>query len=329
MIGGDFALMAHLSSGSSSSSSSDSEVRDNSITDLKNQLAEALRVKNDLKLKLENFETSSMKLTKLINSQISVKTKSGVSFDSQMNENELHDCHLNKSKVFKSAYNSSMNEIEEKNNQVNDRFKKVEVYHTVPPPYTYMPLRPDLSFARLDDFVYKTNVGETITSVPRNETTKSKSSKDSLEQPKYSRNVPVNTAKQSSSRAAVSNSTVRYVNTATSRPTVNGAKPSSNVVHKSHLSVKRTFYQKSAAKTNNFNKKVYTAKVNNVTTAGPEVVVSTAEGKKENAVKSSACWIWRPTGKVIDSGSYMPKRINYVDPQDRPKSVMAWVPKRN
>ncbi|GJX39714.1 ribonuclease H-like domain-containing protein [Tanacetum coccineum] len=39
---------------------------------------------------------------------------------------------------------------------------------------------------------------------------------------------------------------------------------------------------------------------NNVTTAGPEVVVSTIEGKRENAVKSSACWIWRPTGKVID-----------------------------
>ncbi|GKA62991.1 retrovirus-related pol polyprotein from transposon TNT 1-94 [Tanacetum coccineum] len=53
-----------------------------------------------------------------------------------------------------------------------------------------------------------------------------------------------------------------------------------------------------------------------------KVVVSTAKGKRENVVKSSACWIWRPTGKVInhiskDSGSYMPKRFNYVDPQGR------------
>ncbi|GJZ02798.1 ribonuclease H-like domain-containing protein [Tanacetum coccineum] len=75
----------------------DVKVRDNSITELKNQLAEALREKDDLKLKLEKFETSCMKLTKLINSQISVNNKSGVGFDSQMNENELHDCHLNKS----------------------------------------------------------------------------------------------------------------------------------------------------------------------------------------------------------------------------------------
>ncbi|GJS55680.1 hypothetical protein Tco_0629042 [Tanacetum coccineum] len=51
-------------------------------------------------------------------------------------------------------------------------------------------------------------------------------------------NVPINTAKQSSSRAAVSNSTTRYVNTAATRPTVNDAKPSSNVFHKSHSSVK-------------------------------------------------------------------------------------------
>ncbi|GKF40251.1 hypothetical protein Tco_0120312, partial [Tanacetum coccineum] len=57
-------------------------------------------------------------------------------------------------------------------------------------------------------------------------------------------NVPVNTAKQSSPRAVVSNSTTRYVNTAASRPTMNGAKPSSNVFHKSHSSVKRTIYQR-------------------------------------------------------------------------------------
>ncbi|GJX49802.1 ribonuclease H-like domain-containing protein [Tanacetum coccineum] len=163
----------------------DVKVKDNSITELKKQLAEGIREKDDLKLKLEKFETSSMKLTKLINSQISVNNKSGVGFDSQMNENELHDCHLNKSEVFESASDSSVNETKEENNQVNDRFKKVKGYHAVPPPYTrnYMPSRPDLSFAGLDDYVYKTN-SETISSVPRIESTASKSSKDSLEQPK-------------------------------------------------------------------------------------------------------------------------------------------------
>ncbi|GJY12740.1 putative ribonuclease H-like domain-containing protein [Tanacetum coccineum] len=129
-------------------------------------------------------------------------------------------------------------------------------------------------------------------------------------------NVPVNTAKQSSSRAAISNSTARYVNTAASRPTVNGAKPSSNVFHKSHSSVKRTIYQRTAPKNSDFKEKVNTAKVKYITTAGTKAVVSVVQGHEENAVKSSACWIWRPTGKVIDhiskdSGSYMPKRFDY------------------
>ncbi|GJU88036.1 hypothetical protein Tco_1300459 [Tanacetum coccineum] len=132
----DFALMAHLSSGSSSSSSSDSE--------------------------------------------------NGIGFDSQMIENELHDIYKNNSEVFVRASDSSVNKIEEENNYVNYRFKKVDRYHAVPPPYTenYMPSRPDFSFAGLDNSVYKTNVSETITSVPRNESTASKSSKDKLEQPK-------------------------------------------------------------------------------------------------------------------------------------------------
>ncbi|GJU66654.1 hypothetical protein Tco_1252913, partial [Tanacetum coccineum] len=149
---------------------------------LKNQLAEALREKDDLKLKLEKFKTSSKKLNDLLNSQISVNSKNGIGFDSQMTKNELNDIHKNNSEVFVSASDSSVNEIEEENNHVNDRFKKVEGYHAVPPLYTrnYMPSRPDLSFAGLDDSLYKTNV----TSVPRNESTASKSSKDNLEQPK-------------------------------------------------------------------------------------------------------------------------------------------------
>ncbi|GJT68237.1 putative ribonuclease H-like domain-containing protein, partial [Tanacetum coccineum] len=75
-------------------------------------------------------------------------------------------------------------------------------------------------------------------------------------------NVPVNTTKQGSPRAVVSNSTARYVNTAASRPAVNGAKPSSNVIHKSHSSLKRTFYQRTTPKNSDFKEKVNTAKGN-------------------------------------------------------------------
>ncbi|GJX77999.1 hypothetical protein Tco_0324810 [Tanacetum coccineum] len=252
-----------------------------------------------------------------------------------------------------------------------------------------MPSRPDLSFAGLDDSVYKTNVSETITSVPRNESTASKSSKDSLEQPKevrpsasfieewesdsdddcvfrpliehnkpsftkinfvksnenvktvnkgnthrqeeYPRKsqsprdnrrnwngmmtrklgngfefnkkscfvcgslnhlvkdcnfyenkmvgksvlnnigrvtavatksglVPVNAAKQSSLRAAASISTARHVYTAALKPKVNAALPTKYSCFKAHSPLRMPFNQKSAANTNNFNKKVYTPK---------------------------------------------------------------------
>ncbi|GJS99123.1 hypothetical protein Tco_0820293 [Tanacetum coccineum] len=364
---------AYSSLGSSSSSSSDTEneavfeediaflkydvkVRDNSITELKNQLEEALKEKDDLKLKLEKFETSSKNLTKLINSQISVNNKTGVGFDSQMNENELNNIHMNKSKVFESAYDSSVNESEKDNNQVNDRYKAGEGYHAVPPPYTgnFMPPRHDLSFAGLDDSLGEYEKPKSVrSSAPIIEDWEADSDDDyrqaknlrksqrsrvdkrnwnemmtrklgwivgkatgqrevrpvwnnahrvnhqnfsnNLTHPHPRRNfvpsavmtnsgkVPVNTAKQSFLRAAISTSTTRYVNIAASRPTVNVAKPSSNVFHKSHSPVKRTSYQRTSPKNSDLKEKVNTVKVNNVTTAGTKAVVSAVQGHKAHA----------------------------------------------
>nr|GEW33757.1 hypothetical protein [Tanacetum cinerariifolium] len=106
-----------------------------------------------------------------------------------------------------------------------------------------------------------------------------------------SRQVPVNAAKQSSHRAATSVSAARRVNTAASRPNVNNALPITYSYFKAHSPVRRPFNQKSAAKTNNFNEKVNTAKVNNVTTAGLKVVVSAVEGTRNNdqGILDSGC----------------------------------------
>ncbi|GKA92877.1 hypothetical protein Tco_0814802, partial [Tanacetum coccineum] len=125
-----FALMAYTSQGSSSSES---------------------------ELKLENFETSSKNLTKLMNSQISAKDKTGLGYDSHVNESEVLD------NVVDSVFDS--HESDQDNNQVNDRFKKSEGYHAVPL-YTrnFKPSRVDLSFAGVDDSDYKSKMSETITS---------------------------------------------------------------------------------------------------------------------------------------------------------------------
>nr|GEV28348.1 ribonuclease H-like domain-containing protein [Tanacetum cinerariifolium] len=138
-------------------------------------------------MKLEKFETSSKNLTKLINSQISVIDKTGVGYDSQMNESDLNDIHVTESEVLNDMVDSY--ESDRDDNQVNDRFKKGEEYHAVSPPYTgnYMPLRADVSFAGLDNFVFKSKVSETITIMPKIESNVSKTSKDSLEKSKIVR----------------------------------------------------------------------------------------------------------------------------------------------
>ncbi|GJW24089.1 hypothetical protein Tco_0037900 [Tanacetum coccineum] len=94
--------------------------------------------------------------------------------------------------------------------------------------------------------------------------------------------VQVNTTKQSSPRVATSISTAMPVNTVSPNPKVNDALPIKYSYFKAHSPVKRDLNQKSAAKTNKFNEKVNTAKVNNVTTAGPKAVVSAAVENGEN-----------------------------------------------
>ncbi|GJR99223.1 putative ribonuclease H-like domain-containing protein [Tanacetum coccineum] len=136
----------------------------------------------------------------------------------------------------------------------------------------------------------------------------------------------VNAAKQSSPRAATSISTARLVNTTAPKPKVNDALPTTYSYFQAHSPVKKPINKRTAVTDINFNKKINTTKVNNVTTAGPKAVVSTAKGNGENVVKTLACWIWRPTRNVIDhiskdNGSYMFKRFNYVDLQDRLKHM--------
>nr|GFA04247.1 hypothetical protein [Tanacetum cinerariifolium] len=121
----------------------------------------------------------------------------------------------------------------------------------------------------------------------------------------------LNTDRQTSSRAAVSVNTARPFNTAYPRTTANGAKPSLNVFHKTHSPVRRTFNQKTAPKNSDLKEKVNNVK-GKVSTVGTKAVVSAVQENEENAVKSLACWIWRPTRNVIDhiskdNGSYMLK----------------------
>ncbi|GJZ84747.1 ribonuclease H-like domain-containing protein [Tanacetum coccineum] len=71
----------------------------------------------------------------------------------------------------------------------------------------------------------------------------------------------LNTARQNSSRVAVSVNTVRPINTAYPNPTVN---------------------------------------YGDVTNVGPKTIVSDNKGNEANVVKASSCWVWRPNQNVLD-----------------------------
>ncbi|GJY53776.1 putative ribonuclease H-like domain-containing protein [Tanacetum coccineum] len=120
----------------------------------------------------------------------------------------------------------------------------------------------------------------------------------------------------------VSLNTARPVNTVQPRTTVNNAGPIKNVINNAYSTARRTFNKITAANNSNFNKRVNIVNDKNVNAARPNAVVNTTwpkavlsvvKGNKRNAVKASACWVWRPKHKgnpqqdlkdkgVIDSG---------------------------
>nr|GFB46129.1 ribonuclease H-like domain-containing protein [Tanacetum cinerariifolium] len=81
------------------------------------------------------------------------KVKTGLGYDSQFNEKEV--LVVKEEEVPETVFDNRSSD--EENSLANDRFKKGEGYHVVPPPLTrnYMHPKSNLSFARLDDFIYK------------------------------------------------------------------------------------------------------------------------------------------------------------------------------
>ncbi|GJY24201.1 putative ribonuclease H-like domain-containing protein [Tanacetum coccineum] len=93
--------------------------------------------------------------------QLSSKDKTGLGYGDQLNENDSSG-----SELFNSVFDSRSSDGDD--NQTNDRFKKDNGYHDVPPPLTGNYMRPlaDLSFAGLDDSVYRPTANKTSASVP-------------------------------------------------------------------------------------------------------------------------------------------------------------------
>ncbi|GJZ60637.1 hypothetical protein Tco_0616453 [Tanacetum coccineum] len=87
-----------------------------------------------------------------------------------------------------------------------------------------------------------------------------------------------------------------------SKTTVNAARPMSYLSKTAHSTIKRPIHKNTAFKNSNINQRVNTVSGKKINIARPKAVVNAVKGNNLNAVKASACWVWKPKHKVLYHG---------------------------
>nr|GEX84255.1 hypothetical protein [Tanacetum cinerariifolium] len=230
-------------------------------------------------------------------------------YDSQFNEKEVLD--IKEEEVTETVFDNHSSDKE--NNVANDRFKKGKGYHAVPPPFTvnYMPPKPDLSFARLDDFIYKFMISETVTSLAKDEKDATETSIACVEKPKEDRS---------------STPLIKDWETDSNDDNVFTPEP---IPAKIDL-MKAVFTRSGRIPVSAANPKAATSTsaAKPVNTVGPKQSVnfsrtriSYVKGNGVTAVKTLAGCVWRPRVNEIDQLSkdnrWICTCVDYLDPQGR------------
>ncbi|GKB76068.1 ribonuclease H-like domain-containing protein [Tanacetum coccineum] len=254
----------------------DASFNESKINALKIQIERLKKEKESNQIKIDNFENASKSLDKLIRCQISDNNRKGMGYNvvappptglfapptidllnSGLEEFKQPEFEGYGVKVNKSVSENSSKEIKKTSDgtkPVLNNVKKETCQREVRPVWNNAMRTNHQNFSNS-----KRNFGPTAVLT-----------KSGL--------VPISTARQSSSRAATSISTVRPIKT---------------VAPKSF--------------------------VNSVNTVKGKRVTSVVGEQEINAVKSKACWVWRPKIKVLNHVSknnetYICKQFDYVDP---------------
>ncbi|GJW26631.1 hypothetical protein Tco_0040442 [Tanacetum coccineum] len=301
----------------------DIKLRDNALTEFRKKFEKVEKERDDLKLTLEKFRNSSKNLSKLLEIQVSDKFKTGVGFDSQVNDKYKTSEGYH---AVPPPYNGNF--MPPKPDLVladEEEYVFSESIASVPAVATNevktSGSKPkSVSESLIEDWISDSeseNETEFMSRQRKPSFAKNNARRvNHQNSPRISHPHPkgnfvpravliksglktLKTARQNSSRAAISVNTARPINTAYPRPTVNCERPASNIFNKAHSHVKRPFNKFTINKNSNFNEKVNTVR-GNVTTVRTKAVVSDNKGNEANAVKASACWIWRPKQKVFD-----------------------------
>nr|GEX57355.1 ribonuclease H-like domain-containing protein [Tanacetum cinerariifolium] len=261
-----------------SSSSSDNKLRDNALVVLRQKFEKAEQERDDLKLKLEKFQTSLKNLSQLLASQTNDKT--GLGYNTQVFTSSMFDC-------------DEMFSFEADNNfptsPIYDRSHSGDGYHAVPPPYTgtFMSPKPDLVFHDApnvsdseDDFEAE---------IPHN----TPSFDQPIEQVKPPRpsvkpveiSIPANNHKTAipkpkSHRNSRNRKACFIFTTAVSPNNVTTPRPAKTVVTKPHSPPRRHINRSQSPKPSNFSPKV---------TAAKAPMVNAVKGNWDKGVIDSGC----------------------------------------
>ncbi|GJS88918.1 hypothetical protein Tco_0771554 [Tanacetum coccineum] len=327
-------------------------------------LAEAVKEKEELKTKLEIFQSSSKGLSKLLNSQTSARDKSGLGYGNEIHEETLESVPepvvVEPKVVSQPKFWSDASIIEEYESDNDDEYEIVKEQNTCSPSskvnkrdwnglmskklglgygFTKNACFVCGSFSHLirDCYFHEKRMAKQVELNKK----KGKGTGQGENRPMWNNVQRLNHQNKFVSKAVLTKTNIFLVNTARQNPfsqasetstarKINTARPIVNEIrqrnnlYKSHSPIRRPFNISTAPKANFTNHKVNTA---------GDKTVSTVGGNRKTAVKASAGCNWRPKRhywhKVskYNSESNSSKNINFKDPLGRPKSSMALVPK--
>ncbi|GKF21450.1 hypothetical protein Tco_0070088 [Tanacetum coccineum] len=192
---------------------------------------------------------------------------------------------------------------DEENTPANDRFSKADGFHVVPPPITgnFLTPRADISFAGLDEYAIRKKIIKSKTTDLNTKTSETVDDVDDVFEVQIVSPVKTNETQTVKTK-------VDKIGQTSQKQGIGFKKIKACFVCKStdHLIKDCDFYDKKSPE----------PKLRNMVNTGPRVDKP----------------VWDNTKRVNhvskDSGSFMLKKVEYVDPKGISKSVMAWVPKR-
>ncbi|GJU28224.1 putative ribonuclease H-like domain-containing protein [Tanacetum coccineum] len=279
----------------------DISYKDSEISVLKGELEKLKQEKESNQLKIENFDNASKSLDKLIESQIPDKSRKGLrfpQFEGYGPKTSKNVCEDTSNKVRESPDASMVEKL-----VLDDKLEKKTVFpiiakiEFVRAKQQEKPVRKPVKYAEMYSFDHvqaNCNYHQRERVVSGNNNTRlnynysAKKTHPSTQKNMVPRAVLMKTGLRSLN-------TARPVNTAHPKTTVYSARPMSNFSKAAQSTVKRPYQTKTALTNKNSSQKVNTAKRKVYTTRPNSAVVNVVRANQVNAVKASACWVWRHT----------------------------------